>query len=255
MTASSTARRAPPRINDPVREARIDLAAAFRCAARWDWQEGVGGHFSLRVPGHEDLFLINPVGSLWSEMRASDLLIVDLDGRKVDGAGEVERTAFVLHAHIHRSSADAHCVIHTHTPYAVALSVLKTPCFELIHQNGLRLFGDIAYDSEFNGAVTADEEGARIASVMGGKRAIFLANHGTIVTGPTVARTFQDIYTLERGCMYLSLARSHGMPLQTIDVNTARETKAFLMNDAQSSDMHFPALKRKLDREEPDYAD
>ena len=246
------------RINDPVRQARIDLAAAFRCAGRLKWQEGIGGHFSLRVPGRDDLFLLNPLGVFWSEIRASDLLVVDFEGKKVEGAGEVERTAFCIHAHIHRAGGDdAHCVFHTHTPYATGLATLKTPRFEFIQQGSLRFYDDVAYDSEFNGLVTDDAEGARIAAVMGGKRALFLANHGTIVTGPTVATTFQYTYMLERVCMYMALARMHGIPLQTIRDEVGRRTRPIYRSEPLSLEpgLYLDALKRKLDREEPDYAE
>lgn len=242
-------------VNDPVRQARIDLAAAFRTAARMGWQEGIGGHFSLRVPGHDDLFFLNPMGYLWSELHASDLLVVDTDGNKVEGAGEVERTAFCIHGHIHKAGANAHCVIHTHTPYATGMTALKDVRFELIQQGGMRLYDDVAYDDQFNGLVTDDAEGARIAKCMGGKRAVFLANHGTIVTGATVADAFQHTYTLERNCMYLAIARMHGMPLRIVDDKTASETHEVYKTDPLNGAVFFTALKRELDRHEPDYAD
>ncbi|MSO93079.1 MAG: hypothetical protein EXQ86_06730 [Rhodospirillales bacterium] len=254
MATKTAAALNPKRINDPVRQARVDLAAAFRLAARWDWQEGIGGHFSMRLPGDDELFLLNPLGVLWSEIRASDLLVVDIEGNKVDGEGEVERTAFCIHGAIHKAGVRNHCVIHTHTPYATAMATLKSPRFEFIHQGGLRFYDDIAYDPEFNGLVTADEEGERIAKIMGEKRAVFLANHGTIVTGETVGEALQYTYVLERNCMYQAIARMHGTPLQPVSDKVGRETREVYKTDPVSPDVYFTALKRTLDRENSDYA-
>jgi ribulose-5-phosphate 4-epimerase/fuculose-1-phosphate aldolase len=253
--AAAARQRRPQGVNDPVRQARIDLAAAFRVAARMGWQEHIGGHFSLRVPGRDDRILINPMGLLWSEVRASDLIVADFRGNKVEGELPLERTAACIHCHVHAANADAACVIHTHTPYATGLAAVDNPKFEFIHQGGLRFFGDIGYYNEFNGLVTADEEGLRVADAIRGKRAVFLANHGTIVTGPTVGDAFLHTYVLERQCQYLAIARMHGAPLRRVDDETARTTHEVYKTDPLNGEVYFAALKRELDRDEPDYAE
>src|SRR3954447_24319921 len=111
-----------PRVDqDLLRQARIDLAAAFRAAALHGYNEGIDNHFSYAVPGRDDLFLLNRYGPHWSEMRPSDLLTVNVDGELVEGEGEWETTAFMIHRAVHRSRPDARCVFHTHMPYATAL--------------------------------------------------------------------------------------------------------------------------------------
>ena len=100
------------------KQARVDLAAAFRLAVRFDLHEGICNHFTLRVPGTTDKYFLNPFGVHWSQVRASDLLIVDDNGEKVSGEGEVERTAAVLHGRVHSTLPHANCVLHTHMPHA-----------------------------------------------------------------------------------------------------------------------------------------
>ena len=255
--ATSSARvesRPSSRVNDPIRQDRIDLAAAFRMAARFGWQEHIGGHFSLRVPGEEEHFLINPLGLLWSEITSSSLVMTDKDGNKVEGDGEVERTAFCIHSQIHRANDQARCVIHTHTPYATALTTVEGGRLHTLHQGAMRFHGRVAYDDEYNGVVTADEEGERLAKVMGDKKVMFCASHGTLVTGPTVGDAFMHTYLLERECMYQALAGMYNKPYRTIDEETVRVSQHFYDNeDKIDGDCYFDALKRILDREEPEY--
>src|SRR5262249_31312175 len=121
------------------------------------------------------------------------------------GEGEIEPTAFHIHAAIHRVHPHARCVIHAHTPYATALAVLENARFEFIHQSGLRFFERIAYYDAFNGLVNDENEGARLAAALGDARVLFLANHGHIIVGRSVAEAYQYTYALERNCMYLAL--------------------------------------------------
>ena len=109
------------------RQARIDLAACYRLAARFGLHEGIDNHLTLLVPGHADRFLLIPFGLHWSEVRASDLLILDFNGQVVGGHGPVEPTALYIHAPVHRLAPRAHCVLHTHMPFATALCLLENP--------------------------------------------------------------------------------------------------------------------------------
>jgi ribulose-5-phosphate 4-epimerase/fuculose-1-phosphate aldolase len=241
--------------DDTVRQVRVDLAAAFRMAARLGYQESIGGHFSVEVPGATSRFILNPMGLFWSEITASKLIVVDHDGNKVSGEGQLEATAFHIHAAIHRAHPHARCVIHVHTPYATALAVLDKARFEFVHQSGLRFFGKIAYDDAFNGLVTDEDEGARLARVLGDSRVMFLANHGQIIVGRSVAEAYQYTYALERNCMYMALARMHGMALRRVPDVVCRSTQQALEHDPLGADVLFAGVKRILDREEPGYAD
>jgi ribulose-5-phosphate 4-epimerase/fuculose-1-phosphate aldolase len=241
--------------DDALWQARVDLAAAFRMAARLGWQESIAGHFSFEVPGATRRFVLNPLGLFWSEISASKLIVVDHDGSKLAGDGQIEPTAFHIHASIHRAHRNARCVIHTHMPFATGLAVLDNARFEFVHQSGLRFFNRIAYDDAYNGLVTDDDEGARLARVLGDKRVIFLANHGQIIIGRSVAEAYQYTYALERNCMYIAFARMQGLPLRRVPDAVCRSTQHSLDRDPIGADVLFAGVKRILDREEPDYAD
>jgi len=233
---------------------RVDLAAAFRLAVRLDLHEGVCNHFSVMLPDGKR-FLLNRYGLHWSEVTASNLLALDAAGRVLEGEGEYEKTAFYIHARIHVANPRATCVLHTHMPYATALTLLEGARLEMVEQNALRFHDDIAYDDRYNGLVVDDAEGDRLARVLGAKRAMFLANHGVIVVGPSVAEAFDALYYLERACRLQVLARSMGGKLKPVRPDVVRETYRTLCADAAKyAGAHFGALKRILDREEPAYS-
>ncbi len=237
-----------------VTAARIDLAAAFRLAVRMDLHEGVCNHFSVLLPDGKT-FLLNRFGLHWSEVTASNLLALDADGNVLEGEGEFEKTAFYIHSRIHLANPRAACVLHTHMPYATALTLLENGRLEMVEQNAQRFHDDIAYDNTYNGLVVENAEGDRLARVLGDKRVLFLANHGVIVVGPSVAEAFDLMYYLERACRLQVLARSMGHPLKPVRAQVVRETYRLMLADAPKyASAHFAALKRILDREAPDYA-
>ena len=236
------------------RAARVDLAAAFRLAVRMDLHEGVCNHFSLMLPGER--FLLNRYGLHWSEVSASNLLALDAEGTVLEGEGEFEKTAFYIHSRIHLSNARAVCVLHTHMPYATSLTLLEGGRLEMVEQNALRFHDDIAYDDTYNGLVVDNAEGDRLARALGGKRVLFLANHGVIVVGPTVAEAFDLMYYLERACRLQVLARSSQKSFRKIRPEVVRDTYRLILADTPKyANAHFDALKRILDRKEPDYVE
>ena len=172
---------------DAFVQARIDLTAALRWASRLGFSEGVCNHFSLVAPGLEDRFLINPQGLHWSEITAADIVVVDGKGRVIEGRHTVEPTAFFIHARVHASKRAPACVLHTHMPYAPALTMLEGGRLDPASQNALRFYGKVAYDEEYNGLVLDNLEGDRIAAKLNGADVLFLANHGVIVCGDSVA--------------------------------------------------------------------
>jgi ribulose-5-phosphate 4-epimerase/fuculose-1-phosphate aldolase len=191
----------------------------------------------------------------WAEVSASNLLALDATGRVVGGDGEYEKTAFWIHSRIHIAHPHAACVLHTHMPYATALTLLEDGRLEMVEQNALRFHDDIAYDDEYNGLVVDEAEGDRLARVLGTKRVLFLANHGVIVVGPTVAEAFDLLYYLERACRLQVLARMMGGKRRPVRPEVVERTYRLLRADApQYAGAHFSALKRLLDREEPAYA-
>ncbi len=236
------------------RAARADLAAAFRLAVRMDLHEGVCNHFSVML-GDGKRFLLNRFGLHWSEVTAGNLICLDAAGKVLEGEGEFEKTAFYIHSRIHLAHPRAACVLHTHMPYATALTLLADGRLEMVEQNALRFHDDIAYDDTYNGLVVDEAEGDRLALALGSRRALFLANHGVIVVGPTVAEAFDALYYLERACRLQVIARSTGGLLRPVRPDVVRDTCRMLAADAPKyANAHFSALKRILDREEPDYS-
>jgi ribulose-5-phosphate 4-epimerase/fuculose-1-phosphate aldolase len=236
------------------RAARVDLAAAFRLAVRLDLHEGVCNHFSVML-GDGRTTLLNRYGLHWSEVTASNLLALDAGGRLLAGDGEYEKTAFWIHSRIHLAHPHAACVLHTHMPHATALTLLEDGRLEMVEQNALRFYDDIAYDDTYNGLVVDEAEGDRLARVLGAKRVLFLANHGVIVVGATVAEAFDSLYYLERACRLQVLARMMGGKRRPVRPEVVERTYRLMRADApQYASAHFSALKRILDREEPAYS-
>jgi ribulose-5-phosphate 4-epimerase/fuculose-1-phosphate aldolase len=236
------------------RAMRVDLAAAFRLAVRLDLHEGVCNHFSAMLPDGKR-FLLNRYGLHWSEVTASNLLALDGEGRILAGEGEFEKTAFYIHSRIHLAHPRATCVLHTHMPYATALTLLEGGRLEMVEQNALRFHDDIAYDDVYNGLVVDDAEGDRLARALGTKRVMFLANHGVIVVGASVAEAFDAMYYLERACRLQVLARSMGGKFRPVRPEVVKTAYRMMLADAPKyAGAHFEALKRLLEREEPGYS-
>lgn len=236
---------------DDARRLRRELACALRWAARYGLHEGVCNHFSVRLPGPQERFLINPQGLHWSEITPADLLVVDASGRVLEGRHSVEPTAFFIHSRIHLALPDAACVMHTHMPNATALCVVEDGRLEWASQNALRFHGRVAYEDAYNGLALSPDEGARIASRLADAAVLFLANHGVIVRGTGVAAAFDDLYYLERACQLQVMAHSMGKRMRVVPDEVARRTAQQMAGESQQADLHLAALGRILDREEP----
>ncbi|MDX1541080.1 MAG: aldolase [Geminicoccaceae bacterium] len=238
------------------RSGRVDLAAALRYAVRLGLHEGVCNHFSLALKDDGSEFLVNPQGLHWSELRASDLVRVRTDGTILSGGGPVEDSAFHIHGRMHRGRPAAKCILHTHMPYATALTSIEDGRLLPLNQNALRFTDDIAYDDDYGGLALDSSEGDRLAAALGDKRVLFMANHGVAVVGHDVASAFDDLYYLERACQNQVLAMSTGRPLKHAPEDEVRATRAeFGRSGPEQARLHFAAIKRLLDRDEPDYAD
>ena len=234
-------------------QTRIDLSAALRSASRMGLGEGICNHFSVEVPDRPGHFLINPQGLHWSEVTPGDLVMVDGQGRKVAGKHEVEPTAFFIHGAAHRSKPQAKCVLHTHMPFATTLTVVHGGRIEPVSQVALKFLGRDAYDDNYNGLALDAAEGARIVSGLKNADILFLANHGIIVTGPSIDTAFDDLYYLERACMLQVLGMGTGKALRQVPDAIAQKTAAQMTDDTQAR-LHFIALKRLLDRDEPGWS-
>lgn len=226
---------------------RRDLAAAFVLAERFGYAEGICNHFSAVVPGEGERYLINPFGRHWAEMRPEDLLLIDGDGRVIEGQGEVEATARFIHVAGHRANPRHSVLLHTHMPHATALTMVEGGRLEMAHQTAARFHGRMAHHG-FGGLALDDTEGERIAQVQRDRAdadILFLDNHGVTVGGPTVAAAFDDLYYLERACRQQILAQSTGLPLKPIEETVLRETRRQIEQvRIPAAEAHFKALLR-----------
>ncbi|HSF14591.1 MAG TPA: class II aldolase/adducin family protein [Vicinamibacteria bacterium] len=237
-----------------ISNVRIELAAAYRLAVRHDLCEGINNHFTARAG--KDRFLVLPHGLHWSEVTASRLLLVDGQGSVHAGEGEVEPSALYIHSRILRARPEAGAVLHTHQTYATAIASLDKGRLLPVSQNALRFHERIAYDDSYQGAADHAAEGERLASMLGTKDVLFHSNHGVIVVGPSVAKAYDDLYFLERAAKVQILAQATGKTLRFVADDVAR---AYVRPDRpnnldKQAEEHFAALKRVLDRDEPDYA-
>lgn len=225
---------------------REDLALALRAAHFHGLSEGVCNHFSVTVPGRSDWFLLNPRGLLWSEMRADDVVLVDAQGERLAGRHPVEPTAMFIHAAMHRVAA-RNCVLHTHMPYATALTLTgqRAPDTTL-SQNAMRFHDRIAIDPLYNGLALSAAEGERMARQASGRDVLFLANHGVIVCGDRIDYAYDDLYYLERTCLHEVLARSTGLTLAPAGPEISARAGAQIAGERLQSELFFEALRRTL---------
>ena len=241
-------------------QARVDLAAAHRLAFMHGFSEGIFNHLTLVVPGHSDRYYQIPFGMHWSEVTASCFMEVGLDDGKVkQGAGEVERSCYCIHAPIHKGLEQAKAVFHTHMPFASALTRLEDPRIKEIGQTEVGMLGQIAYDDEYTGPALEPEEGKRLAKVIGDKTVLFMANHGITTVGNTVADAYDRLYYIERAAQVQIYAMWTGQPLKKLPEHVVEKTKrdiggTRLYEGTTPAQRHFDALKRMLDCREPNYA-
>jgi ribulose-5-phosphate 4-epimerase/fuculose-1-phosphate aldolase len=242
---------------DPVREAKVHLAAAHRLAVLHELDEGIDNHFTVTVPGTNDRYLILPFGLHWSEARASDLIVFDESGATLEGEGVCELSAQCIHAPIHRITG-ARVVMHTHQTWAVALNMLKDNRLLPASQTAAFFHGHVAYDDTYTGTADFLEEGERQARLIGSKHILFMKNHGVLVVGATVAQAYRRLYKLERVCRAQILAMSAG-ELEVLSDQIVAQVQAPPVNDRHSRSererLFFEAMMRILDRQMPGYAD
>lgn len=227
--------------------ARHELAACFQLAALHGLEEGICNHFSAMLPGHDELFLVNPYGYAFAEVTAQNLLVCDFDGHVVDGAGEPEATAFYIHARLHKQLPRVKVAFHTHMPHATALCLLQGPPLLWLGQTALKFYGRTAVDEDYNGLALDESEGDRIAGVMGDADILFLKNHGVIVAAPTIAQAWDDLYYLERAAQVQLLAMATQRELKPVPHTIAqRACEQMRASDAQSAQAHLRSAMRRL---------
>jgi ribulose-5-phosphate 4-epimerase/fuculose-1-phosphate aldolase len=223
-------------------------------AARLGMHEGICNHFSAVVPGHDDLFLVNPYGYAFAEVTASSLLVCDFHGNVLAGDGQPEATAFYIHAEIHRLLPRARVAFHTHMPHATALTMVEGEPLVFAGQTALKFYGRTAYDRDYNGLALDNREGERIAKAIGDADIVFMKHHGVMVIAPTIAEAWDDLYYLERAAEVQLLALSTGRPIIPVPTAVAEAAaRQMREGDPESARLHLASIRRIFDREEPGY--
>ena len=239
-------------VSEAERAARVQLAACYRIFDQLGWTEMIFNHITLRVPGPEKLFLINPFGLHYREITASSLVLIDLEGNPVrESQWPVNRAGFVIHSAIHGHVEQAQCVMHTHTTTGMAVASLKDG-LSPTNFYAAQLHGQVAYH-DFEGITVEAGEQERLVRSVGGKRAVILRNHGLLAWGPSVAEAFMMLWTLQRACdvQIASAAAGALNPIrEEVFAQTVRESGP---GEKRTCDDVFAAMVRRVEAADPSY--
>ena len=235
--------------------ARVELAAAYRIFDMLGWTELIFNHITLRVPGNEVRFLINPFGLHYSEVKASNLVLIDLEGNALrDTAWPVNRAGWVIHSAIHGAAKGAHCIMHTHTTNGMAVACLKDG---LSSDNfyGAMLHGRVAYH-DLEGVTVDPDERSRIVRDLGDKHVMILRNHGLLSWGASVAEAFLRLWTLQRACdVQLAAARAGGEINRLSPGVIERMLGESGPGEKRTYDDVFAAMLRLVEARDPSFRD
>ena len=233
---------------------RVDLAAAYRLVAAYGMSDLVFTHISVRIPGPDHHFLINPYGLMFDEITASSLVRIDQAGNKVsESAFPINPAGFTIHSAIHQARADITCVLHTHTRAGIAVSSQKHGVLPISQQSTFVL-SSLAYHA-YEGVALRDEEKPRLQAALGQATFLMLRNHGLLTVGRTVADAFLSMYTFENTCRIQVDALAGGTALIEVDPLIMQGMPQVIKQVAalQGSTLVWPALLRKLERMDPGY--
>ncbi len=244
---------------------RVDLAASYRLVAHFGMDDRIYTHISARVPDTEDQLLLNPFGLWFSEVTASNLVKVDLEGNVVDDPGGygINKAGFTIHSAVHAVRHDLDCVLHTHTRAGVAVSCLEEGLLPL-NQQALQFHGRIAYH-DYEGIALDLDERDRLTADLGDKQVMILRNHGLLTGGRSVAEAFKLMYGLNRACEtqidILACGRELVWPTGDVQEKTVGQFDAFyddretakMSGGDDAQDMEWQAYLRLLDRLDPSY--
>ena len=235
-------------------QARVDLAAAYRLAALFGWDDLVFTHISLRVPGAAGQFLINPYGLMFEEITASSLVKVDAAGAKLDDSPfPVNPAGFVIHSAVHAARSDAHCVLHLHTPNGVAVSAQRQGVLPLSQQS-IFVLSSLGYH-DYEGVALRDDEKPRLVHDLGTNHYLMLRNHGLLTVGETVADAFLNMYLFEAACAIQVRALAGGGEIVSVpgEIIAGARQQAAQVTRGLGGALAWPGLLRRLDRCLPGY--
>lgn len=239
---------------------RIDLAAAFRLVDLYGWSDMLATHLSARIPGPNEHFLINPVGMMFEEMTASCLVKVDIDGNILsESEFGINPAGYTIHSAVHMGRKDAGCVMHTHTAAGLGVATQKSGLLPLT-QMALAVIAQTGYH-DYEGPAFDLGERDRLINDLASNNVLILRNHGLLTVGKTVAEAFVWLFRAERACRFQLSFQQAGVSPQEIpkevqDVSIERSKKAISASGHRPiGEFEWPALIRKLNRENPGYAD
>jgi ribulose-5-phosphate 4-epimerase/fuculose-1-phosphate aldolase len=246
---------------------RRELAVCYRLIAHFRMTDLIFTHISVRVPGPDHHFLINPYGLMFDEITASNLVKIDLDGNAVEpSAYPVNPAGFVIHSAIHAARDDAHCVLHTHTKAGCAVAAQKDGLLPL-NQISLEFYNNTAYH-DYEGIALDLDERERLVKDLGMKPVMILRNHGLLTVGKDAQQAFLRMYYLEKACEIQLAAQAGGtalvLPPKEVCEHTERQFNAppasvtkpvndGVLADIDGYDLSWSALLRLLDRLDPGY--
>ncbi|MDB5989864.1 MAG: aldolase [Herbaspirillum sp.] len=245
--------KAPPGIGAAEWQVRVDLAACYRLCALKNWDDLIYPHISATVPGEAGRFLINPFGFRFDEITASNLVKIDLQGNIIgDQAYRVNVTGFAIHGAVHAARKDAMCVMHLHNENGVAVGMQQAGLLPL-SQHAMRFYRQIGYH-DYEGLALSPLEQTRLIEHLGAYPAMLLRNHGTLISGRTIAEAYVLMDTLDKACAFQLKAQSGGGPLNIPPPEVCAKTYKELLGDgAPEGILEWPALLRMLDVRSPSY--
>jgi ribulose-5-phosphate 4-epimerase/fuculose-1-phosphate aldolase len=241
------------RIGEAEWQARLDLAAAYRLVAHYGWTHLINNHISLRVPGTEDEFLINPYGLLYEQITASSLVKIDVKGKKLEESPyDVNGAGFVIHSALHMARKDLHCVLHTHTVAGQAVSALDCGLLPL-NQAAIRFYKRIGYH-DFEGIATDLGERERFARDLGEHKCLILKNHGLLTAGVNVGEAFNLMYHLEKSCQTQMMVLASNQPFSMPSEQTCeRVSQQYYASGRVMGERDWPALYRLAESLDPSF--
>ena len=242
-------------MTEAERKARVELAACYRVFDMLGWTEMTFNHITVRVPGPELRFLINPFGLHYREVTASSLVLIDAEGNAVrDTPWPVNRAGFVIHSAIHMGKPDVACVIHTHTWAGMAVSTME--CGLLPNTQTSMRFAKISYH-DYDGVVINTAAREALVKSLGDNNAMILRNHGLLTTGATIPEAFNAMHRLELSCKTQIAAMSCNTKLIDVPADVVEETYVNYQPKTRRPFglLDWPALLRKLDRIDPGFRD
>jgi len=241
-------------VSEGERQARVQLAACYRIFDMLGWDQLIFNHITVKAPGPEVRFLINPFGLHYREVTASNLVLIDLEGNTLrESKWPVNKAGYVIHSALHGAIPDVNCVMHTHTTTGMAVACLKEG---LSPHNfyGAMLQGQVAYH-DFEGITVETGERERLVASVGSKRAVVLRNHGLLAWGPSIAEAFLTLWTLQRACDVQIAAAAAGAIHPITPQAIERSVRASGQGEKRTCEDVFAAMQRLVDARDPSYRD